>query len=153
MATGWGRQVRVDFQKLATQVATTKTYTTPFAGLCTTNPLDDGSGVTVGGTEPSSTGSYARQAITWNTISSPSLDAAANATNNGAISWTSTAAFSTGATTLTHVSIWNTSTLATVTETAFLGRAAISVPQAVNAAGITLTMATTTGLVMGCISA
>lgn len=154
MATGWGRQVRVDFQKLATQVATTKTYTTPFAGLCTTNPLDDGSGVTAGTTEPSSSNGYARQAITWNTISSPSLDAAANATNSASISWTSSGGgFSTGATNLTHVSIWNTSTLATVTEAAFLGRAAIAVPQAVNAAGITLTMASTTGLVMGCISA
>jgi broad specificity polyphosphatase/5'/3'-nucleotidase SurE len=153
MATGWGRQVRVDFQKLATQVATTKTYTTPFAGLCTTNPLDDGSGVTAGTTEPSSTGSYARQAITWNTISTPANDAAANATNSASISWTSTAAWSTGATNLTHVIIYNTSTLATVTEAAFLGRAAIAVSQAVNASGITLTMASTTGLVMGCISA
>lgn len=153
MATGWGRAVRVDFQKLATQVATTKTYTTPFAGLCTTNPLDDGSGVTAGTTEPSSTGSYARQAITWNAISTPANDAAANATNSGSISWTSTAAWSTGATTLTHVIIYNTPTLATVTEAAFLGRAAIAVPQAVNASGITLTMAATTGLVMGCISA
>jgi hypothetical protein len=154
MATGWGRQVRVDFQKLATQVATTKTYTTPFAALMTGNPGDDGQANSPAGTlEPTSTGSYARQAITWNTISTPSNDAAANATNSGSISWTSTAAFSTGATNLTHVAIYNTSTLATVTEASFLGRAAIAVPQAVNASGITLTMAANTGLVMGCISA
>jgi hypothetical protein len=143
----------LDFQKLATQNSTAKTYTTPFAGLCTANPGDDASGVTVGGTEPSSTGGYARQAITWTAPTQPSADASCNAVNSAGISWTSSAAFSTGATNLTHVSIWNTSTLATITETAFLGRAAISVPQAVNAAGITLTMAATTGLVMGCISA
>lgn len=147
MATGWGRQVRVDFQKLATQVATTKTYTTPFASLSTANPGDDGQS----NAEPTSTGSYAAQSITWNAISTPSNDAAANATNSNTISWTSTAAFSTGSTNLTHVGIWNSSS--TRTEAAFLGRAAISVPQAVNAAGITLTMAATTGLVMGCISA
>lgn len=138
---------------MATQNATTKTYTTPFAGLCTTNPLDDGSGVTVGGTEPSSTGGYARQAITWTAPTQPALDASCVAANSGAITWgPSGAAWSTGATTLTHVIIYNTSTLATITETAFLGRAAISVPQAVNAASITLTIAIG-GLTMGCISA
>lgn len=152
MATGWSAEVRRDFQRLATQVATTKTYTTPFAGLCTTNPLDDASGVTASGTEPSSTGGYARQAITWTAPPLPANDAAAVAANSAAISWTSSAAFSTGATTLTHVSLWNTSTLATVTAAAFLGRAAISVPQAVNASGITLTIAIA-GLTMNCISA
>lgn len=153
MATGWGREVRRDFQRLATQVATTKTYTTPFAGLCTTNPLDDASGVTVGGTEPSSTGTYARQAISWTAPPLPAADASALAQNSVAISFgPSSAAFSTGATNLTHVSLWNTSTLATVTEAAYLGRAAIAVPQAVNASGITLTIAIG-GLTMGCISA
>lgn len=153
MATGWGRQVRLDFQKIATQNPTTKTYTTPNAGLCTTNPLDDGSGNTASGTEPSSTGGYARQAISWTAPTQPALDASCIAQNSVAISWgPSGAAYSTGATTLTHVGIWNTSVLATVTETAFLGRAAIAVPQAVNSAGITLTIAIG-GLQMGCISA
>lgn len=155
MAAGWGRAVRVDFQKLATQVATTKTYTTPHAALMTGNPNDDGQGNSPAGTlEPTSSNGYARQAITWNAISTPSNDAAANATNSNTISWTSSGGgFSTGATNLTYVAIYNTATLATVTEAAFLGRAQIAVPQAVNAAGITLTMAANTGLVMGCISA
>jgi hypothetical protein len=151
MATGYGRRVRLDFQKLLTNNSPA-TYTAWFAGLCTTNPLDDGSGNTAGGTEPSSTGSYARQAITWTAPTQPSLDASVLAVNSASISWTSTAAFSTGATVLNHVGIWNTATLATVTEAAYIGRAAITVPQAVNAAGITLTIAIS-GLSMGCISA
>ena len=147
MATGWGRQVRVDFQKLATQVATTKTYTTPFASLSTANPGDDGQS----NAEPTSTGSYAAQAITWNTISTPSNDAAAVASNSATISWTSTAAFSTGATVLSHVGIWNSSS--TRTEAAFLGRASITGGGfAVNASGITLSIAAS-GLTMNCISA
>lgn len=158
MATGWGRQVRVDFQKLATQVATTKTYTTPFAALCTTNPGDDGQANSPAGTlEPTSSNGYARQAITWNTISTPSNDAAAVATNSGtAITFgpSSGGGFSTGATALGFIAIYNTATLATVTETAYLGRAAVAGGGfAVNAAGISLTLAATTGLVMGCISA
>lgn len=151
MATGWGKRRRVEMQKTnVNQSASAETAW--FAGLSTANPADDGQS----NAEPTSAGSYARQAITWNTLTaytSLSNDAASNATNSGSISWTSTAAFSTGATNLTHVAIWNASSLATTAETAYLGRAAIAVPQAVNAAGITLTMAANTGLVMGCISA
>jgi hypothetical protein len=113
---------------------------------------DDGSGITPGTQEPSSTGSYARQPINWATPATGSLDATVPALNSGSISWTSTAAFSTGATTLQIVTLWNTTTLATVTEAAFLGRANIAVPQAVNASGITLTIAAS-GLSMGFISA
>lgn len=154
MATGWGRQVRLDFQKLATQNTTLKTYTTPFAALCTVNPADDGSGnATPGTTEPSSTGSYARQAITWTAPTQPANDAAVVAANSATISWTSTAAFSTGATVLPYVAIYNTATLATITEAAFLGRAAITGGGfAVNASGITLSIAAG-GLTMNCISA
>lgn len=147
MATGWGRQVRLDFQRLATQNSTTKTYTTPHASLSTANPNDDGQS----NAEPTSTGGYAAQAISWTAPTQPANDASCIAQNSGAISWgPSGAAYSTGATALNHVGIWNH--LTTRTETAFLGRAAISVPQAVNAAGITLTIAIG-GLQMGCISA
>jgi hypothetical protein len=147
MATGWGREVRRDFQRLATQVATTKTYTTPFASLSTANPNDDGQS----NAEPTATNGYAAQAISWTAPPLPTNDAAAIAANSAAISWTSSGgAFSTGATNLTHVGIWNHVT--TRTEAAFLGRAAIAVPQAVNAAGITLTIAIG-ALSMGCISA
>jgi hypothetical protein len=151
MATGYGRRVRLDMQKLVTNT-TPASYTAWFAGLCTTNPLDDGSGNTVATTEPSATGSYARQAITWSTPATGALDASVPALNSASISWTSTAAFSTGATNLTHVAVWNTATLATVTEAAYLGRAAITTPQAVNAAGITLTIAIS-GLTFNLISA
>jgi hypothetical protein len=149
MPSGWGRQVRVDFQKIATQVAATKTYTTPFASLSTANPNDDGQS----NAEPTSTGGYAAQAITWNTITTPSLDAAANATNSATITFgPSSVAYSTGATLLSYVGIWNSSS--TRTEAAFLGRAAIAGGGfAVNAAGVSIAFASTTGIVMGCISA
>lgn len=148
--TGWGRQVRVDFSKVATQIATTKTYTTPFASLSIANPDDDASG----NSEPTVTNGYAAQAITWNAISTPAADAAANATNSATITFgpSSGGAFSTGASLLSHVGIWNSST--TRTEAAFLGRAAIAGGGfAVNAAGISIAFAATTGIVMGCISA
>jgi hypothetical protein len=131
---------------LATQVPTTKTYTTPFASLSTANPGDDGQS----NAEPTSTGGYAAQSISWSAISTPSNDASAIAQNSVAISWgPSSAAYSTGATNLTYVGIWNN--VSTRTEAAFLGRAQIAVPQAVNSAGITLTIAIG-GLQMGCIS-
>lgn len=152
MATGWSRRYRVEMQKFATNTSGTS-FTTFFAGLDTnTSVNDDASNVTASTTEPSSTGSYARQAITWATPAAGSLDATVPALNSVAISWTSSAAFSTGATTLKTVTIWNTATLATTTEAAFCGRAAIAVPQAVNAASITLTIAIS-GLSMGLISA
>lgn len=156
MASGWGRRMRVEMQKLMVNQTPT-TQTAWFAGLDTnTTVADDASNVTASGTEPSSSNGYARVAITWNTLTaytSLTVDTASVASNSGSLSWTSTAGgFSTGATTLKSVTIWNTSTLATVAETAFLGRAAIAVPQAVNAGGITLTIAAS-GLTMGCISA
>lgn len=154
MATGWSRGSRVLAQKWLGGVGSLTQLATPFAALCTANPLDDGSANVPAATiEPTSTGSYARQAITWNsTVSTPSNDASAQLVNSGSISWTSTAAFSTGATALSFIAIYNTSTLATVAEANFQGRASITVPQAVNASGITLTIASG-GLVMGMISA
>jgi hypothetical protein len=113
---------------------------------------DDASGITAGTTEPSSTGSYARQAITWATPVQGAADATVPALNSVAISWTSSAAYSTAANTLGLVTLWNTATLATVAEANFYGRAVIAVPQAVNASGITLTIAIS-GLSMGFISA
>lgn len=152
MPTGWGRRRRVEMQKTnVNQSASPETAW--FAGLSTANPNDDGQS----NAEPTSSNGYARQAITWNTLTvytSITADQASNATNSAGISWTSSGGgFSTGATNLTHVSIWNASSLASTAETAYLGRAAIAVPQAVAASGITLTLAANTGLTMGCISA
>ncbi len=94
--------------------------------------------------EPTSTGSYARvvlanNLITWNaaTAAQPSV------TNNlAAISFAqSTAAWSTGATNLIQVFIADASTLAGGNVLAY---GALGTPQAVNAANITLSFATTT---------
>jgi len=151
MATGWGRRYRQKMQQWA--VLGTGTFESMFAGLDTnTSVNDDGSNVTAGTTEPSSTGGYARQAISWATPASGALDATVPALNSVAISWTSSAAWSTAATTLKVLTIWNTATLSPTTEATFVGRAAIAVPQAVNASGITLTVAIS-GLSMGFISA
>lgn len=121
-----------------------------FAGLDTnTSVNDDASNVTAGTTEPSSSNGYSRPAITWGSATNGSLDAAVTVANSASISWTSSGgAFSTGATTLKVLTIWNTATLASANDAAFCGRATIAVPQAVNAAGITLTVAIG-GLVMG----
>jgi hypothetical protein len=147
MATGWGRQVRLDMQRLATQNSPTKTYTTPFASLSTTLIADDGSN----NTEPTSTGGYARQAITWTAPTQPANDASCIAQNSNALTWgPSGAAYSTGATALQSMGVWNH--VSNTAEANFLGRATIAVPQAVNAAGITLTCAIG-GLQMGLISA
>lgn len=130
-----------------------------FAGLSTQTSnagTDDGSGITPGTQEPSSSNGYARANIGtagWTQPVSGANDANVPALNAGALSWTSSGgAFSTGATNLNIVTIWDTATLATVAEANYYGRANIAVPQAVNAAGITLTIAIG-GLSMGFISA
>jgi len=147
MATGWGRRYRQKMQQWAV-LGTGSADTTMFAGLSTANPADDASA----NAEPTSAGSYARPGITWATPASGANDATVPALNSASISWTSSAAFSTGATSLTHVSLWNSATLSNVAESFYDGRAAIAVPQAVNASGITLTIAIS-GLSMGFISA
>ena len=155
MASGWGARKRGTMQIWAVNQSPPSAVTTIYAGLDTnTTVADDGSNVTAGSTEPSSSNGYARVAITtWNTISTPSNDAAAQATNSTTLSWTSvTGGFNTGATTLKSVTLWNTSTLATTTAAAFEGRAPMATPRAVDVAGITLTIASG-GLVMGLISA
>ena len=152
--SGWSRRYRVEMQKFATNTSGTS-FTSFFAGLDTNTTVnDDASNVAASTTEPTSTGSYARQgSFVWATPTAPgSLDVSCPALNNASISWTSTGAFSTTSTTLKVVTIWNTSTLATTTEAAFCGRAQIAVPQAVNASGITLTIAAS-GLAMGFVSA
>lgn len=94
--------------------------------------------------EPTSTGSYARviipnTAVTWNaaTAAQPSV------TNNLAVITfpASSAAWSTGATNLIQVFIADASTLAGGNVLAY---GALTTPQAVNAASITLSFATTT---------
>jgi hypothetical protein len=94
--------------------------------------------------EPTSTGSYARvvlpnTAVTWNaaTAAQPSVT-----TNLAAITFAaSSAAWSTGATNLIQVFIADASTLAGGN---ILAYGALTTPQAVNAANITLSFSTTT---------
>ena len=155
MATGWGKRVRVNMQKYEISGSPASAPATIYAGLDTnTSVNDDASNVTAGSTEPSSSNGYGRQAITvWNTVTSPSNDAAAQATNQTVLTWTSSGGgFSTGATTLKTMTLWNSNTLSNVAESFFEGRAQIATPQAVATAGITLTCANG-GLVMGLISA
>jgi hypothetical protein len=154
MATGWGRRLRTEMQKYAVNASPAASPTTPHAALSTANCGDDGAA----NAEPTSTGGYAAQPITWTAPTLPANDASAVAANSASFSFgngspasgPSSAAYSTGATNLTHIGVWNH--LTTRTEAVYLGRAAIAVPQAVNSAGITLTVAIA-GLTMGCISA
>lgn len=160
MASGWGRRYRTEMQKFA--VLNTGTSAAASSGIIyagldrNSGPVgDDASGITVGTTEPTGpvgTSGYERKPITWATPAQGSPDATVPALNSVAITWTSVTAWSTAANPLGLVTLWNTATLATITEANFYGRATITVPQAVNASGITLTIAIS-GLSMGFISA
>jgi len=164
MASGYGRRVRVDLQKWLIGSTTGGTPaaagTTCLAALCyIASPgttLDDGSAnATPGTTEPGiGTNGYSRQTLTWNaTVSTPSNDAAAINQNTGAITFTSSGgAFTTAANALNYVFLYLSSATSSTTEANYIGRAVIAVPQAVNAAGITLTIASG-GLTMSMVSA
>lgn len=152
--TGWSTRKRKELQNYATGNSPVA-FTTIFGGLDTNTAVaDDASNVVAGTTEPTSSNGYARFSITaWNASTTPSANAAATTSNSTPMTWTSSGGgFSTGATTLKSITLWTTATLATVTLAAFEGWAPIAVPQAVNATGITLTVANG-GMVLGLISA
>lgn len=103
------------------------TMPTGYIGVSTADPLDDGSG----NAEPDGTGSYARittSAANW-------ASAAAGATSNAqAVSFPiSTAAWSTGASNLTHFAVWDASSGGNL-----LFHADLTTPRAVNAADVIL---------------
>jgi len=107
--------------------------TTPHAAFSTAVIADDGSGLA----EPTSTGGYAAQAITWTTPPTPTAGQPAVLANSATITWgPSSVAWSTGATTLPVIGVFNH--LTTRTEAVFMGAMGVSVPRAVNAAGVTL---------------
>jgi hypothetical protein len=145
MAVGIGRRLRNNMMNGAFGKTPFTMPSSWFISLHTTNPGDDGQG----GGEPTSTGGYARVQVLasgWNALSNtpppPSNDAASSITNNGVINFpTSSAAWSTGATNLTHIGVWDSSTL--TAEANFIGRVALTTPQAVNAANITISIANT----------
>lgn len=107
------------------------TKPTAYVGLKTADPTDDNSG----GTEPTiATGGYARVATTGATWDAASGGAVANA---AAISFpTSTAAWSTAATNLTHFIIMDAATAGNL-----LAHGELTTPRAVNAANIILEFA------------
>jgi len=139
MAAGWGRRVRVAMTAYATNQSPTYASYPVRVALTTTNPGDDGQANAAGAIEPTSTGGYARQTITWATVTTPSNDQAA-LTKHGSVSFgSSSAAWSTGASTLGFVALYDAAGL--FTEVTYFGRATITTPPAVASAGITLTIA------------
>jgi hypothetical protein len=157
MPAGWGRRIRYAMQQYAVNSSPPTAAASTHVALNPTDPLDSAVGYTAGTTEPASTNGYARQAITWQftvgAYTSITADATVEVTNNGAISFGPSVGggFSPSGP-YTFVSHWNTATLATVAETAYWGRAAVSAPtQSVGGAGITLTIASG-ALKMGCIT-
>lgn len=147
MAIGaaYGRRIRQKLQAII-QV-NSGTYTAEagyFASLSTIASVnDDGqNSATPGTTEPTATNGYARQAFTWVAPTLPTNDSPAVISNTAGIAFTSTGGgFSTGATLLQSLIVYNVSTLATVTEAVFVMRAPLSTPVAVNATGITVSIA------------
>lgn len=106
-------------------------FATPtcYIGLKTADPTDDNSG----GTEPTDpTGGYTRKATAggdWNAAAAGAID------NGNALSFAvSTAAWSTGATPLTHFILMDASTGGNM-----LGHGTLTTSRTVNASGITLT--------------
>ena len=104
---------------------------TAYIGLKTADPTDDNSG----GTEPTiATGGYARIATTGGNWGAAAAGAIANA---AALSFPiSTAAWSTGATNLTHFIVMDAATAGNM-----LGHADLTTPRAVNAADVILRFA------------
>jgi hypothetical protein len=106
---------------------------TPYAAFSTATIADDGTGIA----EPSGTGSYAAEQINWTTPPTPTAGQPAVLANSNTITWgPSSAAWSTGATTLPVIGVYDH--LTTRSEAVFAGAMAVAVPRAVNAAGVEL---------------
>lgn len=111
-------------------------YTAWFATFSTATIADDGTGLA----EPTAgTGGYTVTAITWTTVPLPTAGQPAVLGNSGTINWggSSSAAWSTGATVLPVVGVYNSATLR-VEAANFIGAMGVTTPRAVAAAGITL---------------
>lgn len=150
MATGWGRRIRVEMQKVPTNQTPTAP-TTWFASLHTGNP--DDSGQTVNEVSQTTSG-YARQAVTWTALTafgSVTVDTASIASNSNGLSFGPSAGATPVWGVITYVGLWTASGTG-ITEATYLGRALASVSQNVAGAGVTLTISIG-GLTMGCISA
>jgi hypothetical protein len=151
MAEGWGRRVREQCTRFAT--GRTTSYTAPtHVALLTGNCGDDGQGNAAGAQEPTSTGGYARTAITFVdpvVYTSVTNDTVNVCKHNSLAFGASSAAYSTGATVLNHIALYASSS--TFTEVNFCGRASIATPPAVASAGINVSIAAD-AIAMGMIS-
>ena len=132
---GMGRRLRVECLKYISNQTPAASPAAWNIGFSTANPGDDGQSVA----EPTiGTGGYARQAVAWAAVATPANGAPAVLQNSGSVSFgPSSAAWSTGATPLTHVAYW-TGTTGT-SEATFLASGAVSVPPSVAASQTTLT--------------
>lgn len=155
MATGWGRKVRLNQAKIACGVAADHTYTTtPFMALNTSNPNDDGQ---TAGEVTTTTSGYLRVTFSWTTPTLPSNDAAVIATNTALVTFGPSAGANAAWGTLTHISVWEKVSgtqedISGGTAGGYLARATATVPQAVSAAGVSITVAAS-ALVLNLISA
>lgn len=130
---GLGRRKRVDSLKYIAGLNPADPVATPWAALSTATIADDASGLA----EPTSTGGYTPPTIAWTSPPTPTAGQPAVLGNSATVNWgASSAAWSTGATTLPVVGIYEHAT--TRSEAVFIGAMGVTVPRAVNAAGITL---------------
>src|SRR5262245_61451243 len=121
MATGWGRRVREQMQRIAVGLSATPETLPQYLALLTVQSLDGGGGNNnPRTTEPSGTNGYTRPMVTWNppaTYTGVTLDASNVVTNNGTISWTSTGGgFSTAAANFIQIAIYTTNTIGSTAE-------------------------------------
>lgn len=130
---GPGRRCRVEMLKWLGNATPAASPTTPHAAFSTAVIADDASGLA----EPSGTGGYAAQPLTWTSPPTPTAGQPAVLANAATVTWgPSSAAWSTGATTLPVIGVFNH--LTTRSEAVFMGAMGVAVARAVNAAGVTL---------------
>lgn len=132
---GPGRRIRVEMLKYLGNQSPAAAPTAWFAAFSSTTINDDASGRT----EPTAgTGGYAAVNIsTWTAVPTPTAGQPAVLGNSATVTWgPSSAAWSTGATTLPVIGVYTHVT--NRTEAEFLGALGVSVARAVNAAGVTL---------------
>lgn len=123
-----------------------------YVGFSTANPLDDASGIAeptipTGGYTRAQMGAGGGQQIAWTAVATPAAGSPAKLVNSGAVTWggttqgsASSAAWSTGTTPLAYLFYSENAT--STAEANFVGFGAVTTPPQVNAAGVTLTAAT-----------
>lgn len=125
--------MRVECLKYVANDTPAASPTVWYAALSTAAIADDASGLA----EPSATGNYTPPNLAWTSPPTPTAGQPAVLANSGTVNWgVSSAAWSTGATTLPYIGVFNHAT--TRTEAVFIGAMDVAVPRAVNASGVTL---------------